>query len=189
MPAILNRGGRISSGSFPGSRSSLGSHGFRRPSSNYGSNFSLRRTTMNNGSSQSSSHSLRNQSLYRHQTTQQKSTHNAVWYIKEDQGSATPSLVSSETSVASSSQSSRLQQPPSPLQPTPLHTHPTSLPPPPTSNYMTSPQQCLTTPTNGVTPLPNEEDEWGQFVDTFDAEEDLARRCKLISISRRNSIR
>ena len=148
---------------------------------------------MNNGSSQSSSHSLRNQSLYRHQTTQQMSTQNAVWHIEVDQGSATPSLVSSETSVASSySQSSRLQQPPSPLlQPTPLHAHPTtSLLPPPTSNYMTSPQRRPTTPTNGVTPLHNEEDdEWGQFVDTFDAEEDLSRRYKLISISRRNSIR
>lgn len=231
MPAILNRGGsRISSGSLPGSRSSLGSCGASRrgstSSSCYGSTFSLRRSSMNTASAQSSLHSPRQaQSLYRHQATQQTSSkQNSVWNV-EDQGSATPSLVSSAagseygSSSSSSSSQSSLQQPPSLLGPTgdrydalqryyasrraslqhPTNAHTTSLlPASPTRNYKASRQQhpAILHPTNSLPVLSgnssflpaqqiNEDDVWGQFVDCHELEEDLARRCKLLSLTRK----
>ena len=183
---------------------------------------------MNTASAQSSLHSPRQaQSLYRHQATQQTSKQNDVWNV-EDQGSATPSLVSSAAgsdgySSSSSSSQSSLQQPPSLLGPTgdrydalqryyasrrraslqhPTNAHPTSLlPASPTRNYKASRQQhpAILHPTNSLPVLSgnssflptqqiNEDDVWGQFVDCHDAEEDLARRCKLLSLTRKTMV-
>jgi len=130
MPRILTprdsfprRGSRAS---LTGSRSSLTSMGSAttygrssmRNNNNFGSYFSLRRSSINNGSAQSSTHSMLRP------TKQPASQQNAVWNIENtvSVSKGPPSLVTSETSSeteptssCSSSQSS-------------LHT-PASLPP------------------------------------------------------------
>mmetsp|Transcript_4104 Transcript_4104/g.10428 ORF Transcript_4104/g.10428 Transcript_4104/m.10428 type:complete len:229 (-) Transcript_4104:305-991(-) len=212
---------RRSNASLHGSRSSSKSYESRRASQDdncYGSQFSLRRSSINNRSSQSSSHSFRQQALSRHHQSKQ----NTEWKI-EYQGSAShpPSLVTaSDTSIEteesslsrSSSQSS--MQPPSPSLLTTtevrygvlrqyyvtrrvtLHyQHPTSILGSPRNQHGLL--RASLHPTNRSLPgsprnsfLPQahimEEGTWGQFVDVADAEEELVRRSKLLSINRRS---
>mmetsp|Transcript_14886 Transcript_14886/g.24219 ORF Transcript_14886/g.24219 Transcript_14886/m.24219 type:complete len:201 (+) Transcript_14886:57-659(+) len=185
---------RRSIASLRGSRTSLNSYGSttsRQTSSSnnyHGSQFSLRRSSFQNGSAQSSTHSLR------HQVHQRQ--HNAVWNI-EDQGSVSlgsPSLVNSDTSSSGSSSQSSLQPP--------------SVQPPANSDalhrYYAIRRASLQHPTimhptisvpgsRGNSFLPSvqikEEDTWGQFVETEDAEEDLVRRSRLGSFPLQEGIR
>lgn len=124
---------RRSGASLCNSRSSLPSYSLANPNrrsplnNGYnGSQFSLRRSSINNESPQSSSHSLRQQSLYKHQAAQQTSNQNAMWNIG-GQGSVSqpPSLASSETSEKTESSLSRSS--------TQSSLHPPCLPMPPTS--------------------------------------------------------
>mmetsp|Transcript_27897 Transcript_27897/g.47429 ORF Transcript_27897/g.47429 Transcript_27897/m.47429 type:complete len:218 (+) Transcript_27897:285-938(+) len=191
---------RKSSASPHGSRTSLksvgstNSTGISLSSIRYGSQLSLRRSSLQNGPDMH---------------VQQ----NAVWCI-EDQGSVSqgpPSLVSSRSSSRSSSQSSMQHYPggQSPVNNTPLHRYHAlrraSLQHPPISGESSrkNPVQGLSLqyptilhPTNirngspGNSFLPSaqikEEDTWGHFVETGDADDELVRRSRLLSISRRN---
>ena len=118
----------LSMHSLPGSRSSLQKYS-RRSSANDqppyvgSSKFSLRRSSLKR--TESSSHSLSQRGLYRHQAEQEhiskNDKHNDVWNFEEPSVSQPPSLTSSDTSeetmISSVSSQSSLQQhqvPPSP---------------------------------------------------------------------------
>mmetsp|Transcript_39778 Transcript_39778/g.72786 ORF Transcript_39778/g.72786 Transcript_39778/m.72786 type:complete len:210 (-) Transcript_39778:63-692(-) len=181
-----------SSASPNGSKASLNSYGSATSrqtslSNNcHGSQFSMRRSSSRNGSAHSSTHSLR-------QHMQEPSKQNAVWNI-EDQGSVSlgsPSLVNSDTSSSGSSSQSSLQ-PPSvqpPANSDALHRyyairraslqHPTILHP---TNSLSGSRSNSFLPSAQI----KDEDTWGQFARTENAEKELGRRSssKLLSITR-----
>jgi len=204
---------RRGSGASFGSRSSINSYGSRRASltnPSYVSQFSLRRP---DGSVQSSK---RPQVVYGLQPSKQ----NAEWDLGDSQGP--PSLVNSETSVQTdrsslsreSSQSS-LQQLLSPKLPPSgnvaryealqqYYAHRGGMFP---HNYRAAPRRSSLQYPSINKKMPRstksssflsqteiqEEDVWGQFVDTSDgptntnkAEDDLVRRSQLLSISSRS---
>lgn len=204
----LSHGSRTSLSSFAGSVSSQ-----RRPSmnSNYDSQFSLRRSSMNNGSAQSSTHSFYGRKFAQQQQQQGSSKQNAVWNFEGQGPQGPPSLVTSEgssvrtgSSSISSSQSSL--QSPSVL---PIRSdardmlirynalrratlqHPTRSDTLPGQRRGSLQHPTILHATNSRTGstsfLPQtriEEEKWGQFVDVADAEEELVRRSKLLSVSR-----
>jgi hypothetical protein len=211
-PSIQSRRG--SNGSLPGSQSSLVSYGSRRSSiSNqyHASHFALRRPSANDSSVQSSLSSMRNQAVLRDQAAQQRpSMQNSVWSIDSPNGP--PSLVNSDASVRTdrslsrcSSQSS-MQSPihrlatdrrasmPSPTEASAAPAGPSagsysaSLPGA-LRNYMNRRASLKHThdsflPSGQI----NEEGVWGQFVDVADADEDLVRRMKILSLARNHRL-
>lgn len=204
---------RTSISSLPGSRSSLNSYGsspytYGRRSSmeNPGSQYSLKRTSSAMKRTKSSMHSLSKRGLLHHkqQTTTQKSSAplssmvNDVWNIEAYDSQGPPSMVSSETSSLSSQD---CQQPPSAARIS-LHQYyaaqrRASLQPQssttPESPAASQRRSSLQHPKSGFSFLPQgqiKEEEWGQFVDTQDSvdEDDLARRCSLLSVGKNNMI-
>lgn len=196
---------RTSITSLPGSRSSLNSYGsspytYGRRSSvdNPGSQYSLKRTSSAMKRTKSSMHSLSQRGMLHHKqhTTTQKSSPvssmvNAVWNI-EAYDSDPPSMVSSETSSVSSQD---CQQPPSAARIN-LHQYYSAQRRASLQPQSSDAQRRLSLqhPKSGFSFLPQgqikEEDTWGQFVDTQDSvdEDDLARRCSLLSVGKNNMI-
>jgi len=239
---------RRSGASLNGSRVSLSSLGSKTSrhtslSNNYGSQFSLRRSSLQNGSARSSMQSLRHEESQRQLSQgrgQGASNHNAVWNIEDpvnpphslrlrdqgrsnavwdinDSGSVSrgpPSLTSSinSESTARSSQSSlqspSLQTPANDtrnevlqrfyaLNKASLKKQANTRKESPQSYDLRRPQlkhHSILHPTNSLSIsrrhsfLPSaqikEEDAWGHFVETKEAEEDLARRSKLLSVTK-----
>jgi len=197
---------RRSSTSLSGSKASMTSH--RSSSSRqtslssdyYGSQYSLRRSSLPNSTPSTPRHKEVQVSYNQHR-------HNAEWNVDRDKGSLVsqgpPSLATSDTSVLteqwsrSSSQTSLLHPPPgmqhsandaivhrlgSPreaLLRAALRQHATKLYT--NDNLQRSRRKSSFLPSSQI----KERDTWGQFVDTEEAERDLARRSKILSLTRR----
>ena len=201
---------RTSITSLPGSRSSLNSYGsspytYGRRSSldNPGSQYSLKRTSSALKRTKSSMHSLSQRGMLHHKQTQKSSPLssmvNEVWNIEAYDSQGPPSMVSSETSSLSSQD---CQQPPSAARLS-LHQYyaaqrraslqPQSSTTPESPAAAQERRSSLQHPKSGFSFLPQgqiKEEEWGQFVDTQDSvdEDDLARRCSLLSVGKNNMI-
>ena len=194
------------------------------------SQFSLGQSALQNGSAQSSMHSLRRQKSSRQNAlsdyiqekdpskqnatwnhTQEPSKRNKLWNIaKQGFGSqGPPSLISSESSVTTEGSSQSSLQPPVNdahndfLNIYALHEssmqQQTNTPVGSPRNYgvgrVSLQRPTILHPTNSLRgsrrnsfhPYAQikEEDTWGQFVETADAEEELVRRCRVLSTRRR----